>query len=230
VTTRAVANSSEAFSAESMYYDLVVKDAEQAARTDLDASLAKMQVDLARIDEYTAQMATTRIGGLQLLPPSVPSQIASDSVTGKADSSSDPLTLHSTWTSASGYAFDWRSGSVQTGYLNSIVPAGESYVKFLADKAAASNKASTGTEFNVSKLVWKLSDGTDLVSDYTGSTAMKPLLDVMNNLSQAYQDYYTDKLAYQTTGYSKLIDLEVGLKNVNNGSSINSGKTALLTY
>ncbi|MDP9903206.1 hypothetical protein [Arthrobacter bambusae] len=237
VTSGSLSNASAPFSASDVYYDLVVKSQEQEARKKMDADLAKMQVDLAQINEYTAQMATTQVGGVRIVAPKVPAQIAGDDITGKSDNASDPLVLHSAWTSPAGYNFDWRAGSIKTGYLNQLVPKGESYVKYLADHTAQAGTQNAGESsrgpksFNVNDLVWKLSDGSDLATDYTGSSnAMKPLSDVMTNLVQAYQTYYNDKVAYQTQDFNQLIALEVSLKNVDGGASINDTKSAVQSY
>jgi len=237
-TSAAVSNASTAFSASDAYYDLVVKAQEQELRKKMDADLAKMQVDLAQINEYTAQMATTQVGGVHIVAPKVPAQIAGDKITGKPANASDPLVLHSEWTAPAGYNFDWRAGSIKTGYLNQLVPKGDSYVKYLADHAAQAGSQGTdgvtargATSFNASDLVWKLSDGSDLATDYSGSNnTMKPLSDVMNNLVQAYQTYYNDKVAYQTQDFNQLIALEVSLKNVDSGASINDTKSAVQSY
>lgn len=234
VETASLSGSSERFDPAEVFYDLIIKPQEQELRTQLDSALAKMQVDLAKIDEYTAQLATTEVGGVTLVAPEVPAQIAGDVVTGiemvDGVESEDPLMLHTEWVSPRGYDFDWRSGSVQTGYLDELVPEGTTYAKWLSEKTGAQNSDGTSA-LNVSGLVWKLSDGTDLVQDYRSTnTAMKPLFDVMNNLTQAYQSYFTDKVAYQTTGLEGLIDLELKLMSVENTSTVNDGENAVITY
>ncbi|HEU5223067.1 MAG TPA: hypothetical protein VFU07_05225 [Candidatus Lumbricidophila sp.] len=238
--TDAIPGAGSSFSPAAAYYDLVVKPKEEDARKSLDDSLAKMKVDLAKITEYTTQMATTQVGNVSIVPPAVPVQIAGDKITGGPGTGKDgkpdaPLALQSKWTAPTGYSFDWRSGTVQKGYLDQLVPKGESYVSYLSKKAAA-GKAANGSEnttpsFSTSALQWKLSDGTDLAKDYRDTNGvMKPLLDLMNNLSQAYQTYYDDKIAYQTKGYNSLISLEVDLKNVDSSSTTNTKDNAVLTY
>ncbi len=59
---------------------------------------------------------------------------------------------------------------------------------------------------------------------------MEPLFDIRNNLSQAYQDYYKDKLAYQVDDYEALINLELQLRNVQTTASLNDSAKALFTY
>jgi len=323
----ALSNVNEAFSPTQAYYEFVVKTEEEAAREVLDEQLAKMQVDLAQIDEFTAQMATTQVGGLRIVPPEVPVQIAGDTVTGTPGDVDDPLRLHTRWVAPTGWDFDWRAGSIRHGYLDALTPEGITYVQFLAEHAQqgkpdttisldafldevpalpgaleseeaappapdseqdiaavlpGAELATPGSEgipqdataphtlesvadpdalsdpavtlfdldavpvapltgdgrvepevrpFNVNNLVWKLNDGSDLSTDYSGSSdTMKPLIDIKNRLSQAYQSYYTNKVTYQVQHYNTLIALEVALKNVESSAHTNHTPTALQTY
>lgn len=213
------------------FADIVSTPEEQKVRDEMDQQLAKMSVDETRIAEYTSEMARVNVDGVRIVPPTVPKQIAGDQITGEPAKDGKPSTqaLKTDWVSPNGFDFDWRNGSVKQGYLNALVPDGESYVTYLAKKAAA--KDETGTEFSTSSLLWKLTDGTDLMKDYTSSdTGMKPLTDVMNNLSQAYQDYYSDKVKYQVDMYSELLGIEVSLRNADSGKSVNDGDKAVQLY
>lgn len=228
IETAAVTSAAEEFSPADAYYELVVKPQEDEARLALDSSLAQMQVDLAKIDEYTLQMATTELGGQKIVPPMVPMQISGDTVTGTEGDEDDPLTLRSRWTSPEGYSFDWRNGSVADSYLDDLVAPGQSYVQYLTAKSSATDDEE---DFSASSLEWLLTDGSSLMSAYsTSAEVMSPLFDVMNNLTQAYQTYYNDKVEYQTDLYDALISLEVSLKNVDNSASVNDSEEALITY
>jgi len=249
VTASSIGGADEEFSPSDAYYELVVAPEEAEVRIDIDTQLAQMQVDLNKINEYTAQMATANVGGVKIVPPAVPVQIAGDTVTGTpgteaaasdsdaspeptpevtASEESEPLELHTTWVSPKGYNFDWRDGSVHEGYLDALVPSSQSYVQFLGDKASTPTDEEA---FTSSSLVWQLTDGSNLATDYSSaSAAMAPLMDVMNNLSQAYQNYYNHKIKYQTEGYDLVIALEVSLLNVDLSSTTNNSEDALLPY
>ena len=229
--TTAQALDSDEFDAGAVYASLVVAPEEDDVRTTMDQQLGQMQADLTRIAEYQSEAGRVNVDQLFLTLPPVPEQIANDSIDGTQAVGDTPstLTLKTKWVSPSGYNFDWRDGSVATGYLDALMTEGESYVTFLADKAARSKNGEAGA-LSVNDLVWGVSNGT-LLADYgTSDTTMKPLMDIRNGLSQAYQDYYKHKIDYQVTSYGELINLEVDLRNVRSGASANDGEKALFTY
>jgi hypothetical protein len=222
---------SEQFDAGAVYAALVVAPEEDEIRTTMDEQLGQMQADLTRIGEYASEASRVNVDELYLTLPPVPDQIANDVIDGSqaVGDTESTLALKTKWVSPSGYNFDWRGGSVATGYLDALMPEGESYVTFLADKASQSKNDESGT-LSVNDLVWGVSNGT-LLADYGNSdTTMKPLMDIRNGLSQAYQDYYTHKIDYQVASYGELINLEVDLRNVRSGASSNDGEKALFTY
>lgn len=210
-----------------VYYDLVVREQEEVLRAELDRQLAQMQVEQFRIEEYTAQLASTEVAGLSLVAPDVPAQIEGDTVVGTPGSQEEPLTLRSTWTAPTGYDFDWRSGDVRSGYLDALMPADTSYVRFLSDKASETDQDGG---YRATSRVWELSDGSNLADHRSGDGVLAPLVSVMNNLSAAYDGFYASKATYQTAGLQSLINLEVQLRNVERSTSINDDQESLLTY
>lgn len=223
-----------------IYSELVIQPQENKVRDKMDGQLKQMQVDLSRIAEYNAEMDRTNVDGVRIVPPKVPTPVAGDKIIGQeahTDKSGkkvpSTLKLQSKWTSPRGFDFDWRAGSVTEGYLDDIVPPNESYVTYLSKKAQAGNDdgSDTNQRFQPNDMEWKLSNGTDLKQDYTSSdTTMKPLKDIMNNLTQAYQTYYRNKVDYQVGSYNELLELEVQLRNVRSSQSINNTDKALLIY
>lgn len=213
-----------------IYADLVINPQEEKVRTDMDQQLAQMQVDQKRIAEFEDTMATAKtVDGVKIVPPKVPKQIRGDEITGEPATAEglSTLDMKTDWVSPRGYGFDWRSGSVAEGYLEDLVPKDSSYSKFLSKKA----DIDTDESFQVNDLVWKLSDGSNLKEDYDSSdSAVRPLTEVMNNLSQAYQDYYKHKVKYQEDSYSDLLELEVSLRNVESGYSLNDADETMLRY
>jgi hypothetical protein len=229
--TKTAALDGAEFDPGAVYAALVVSPEEETLRLSMDEQLGQMKADQTRIGEYESEARRVNVDGVFITPPETPEQIANDVIHGEpaVGDKASTLELKPDWVSPSGFDFDWRSGSVTTGYLKDIVPEDESWVTFLADKAALSKDGEEGA-LQVNTLEWNLSNGR-LLTDYgTSDKAMKPLLDVRNNLSQAYQDYYTHKVDYQVKSYTELIDLEVDLLNVRSGASANDGEKALFTY
>lgn len=221
---------SAVFDPAAAFYDVVVRDQEREARLALDSKLAEMRSDLTRITSYTNDLTTTKVDGLFLRPPTVPAEIASDVVVGKtaaenaaeeaASSAGDAeatLELKTKGVVAGGFNLDWRKGNVYDGYLRDLVPSGQSVSQYLLAK---SQETADTTSSEISGTEWTLSDGTSLTEVYSSSdVTMRPLMNVMNNLSQAYQDYYTHKQEYQVDLALALLELDVSLRDVQANSS-----------
>lgn len=206
------------------FYDVVLKSDEQTAREALDSKLVEMRTALSRIDSYTTDLETTKVDGLFLRLPQVPDLIAGDAVTGESKSESEngksSLALTTKTVVPGGFDFNWRSGNVYDGYLDVLVPVGQSYGEFLSEKSV---ERTDEREFGVGDIEWTLSDGSSLVQDYrTSDVTMRPLTNVMNNLSQAYADYYSAKNEYQSSLLFDLLALDIDLRDVQSNSSVNS--------
>lgn len=211
------------------FYDVVLKSDEQTAREALDSKLVEMRTALSRIDSYTTDLETTKVDGLFLRPPQVPGLIAGDAVTGESKSESENgksnLALTTKTVVPGGFDFNWRSGNAYDGYLDVLVPAGQSYGEFLSEKSIESTDE---REFGVNDIEWTLSDGSPLGQDYrTSDVTMRPLTNVMNNLSQAYADYYSAKNEYQASLLFDLLALDVDLRDVQSNSSANGDEQSL---
>jgi len=214
-----------------IYYELVVADQEQEVREEMDEQLLQMRALLSRIDEYDGEMSRINVDGVFIEPPEVPAQIAGDSVTGEAAEGDTEATLEleTEWVDPRGFDFDWRSGSVHEGYLDAIMPPGEtSYVTFLGDKARPEEEDSSMISAN--DLEWILTDGNNLKEYGSSDQLMKPLRDIMNNTTQAYQDYQRLKSSYQVDSHGSLLELEVMLRGVDSSGSVNADEEVLLTY
>ncbi|MCK9871440.1 hypothetical protein MRI28_17650 [Nocardiopsis dassonvillei] len=230
-TEEAASLEGESIDPAALYYELVVAEQEQEIRAAMDEQLMEMRTVLARIDEYDGEMSRVNVDGVFIEPPQVPVQVDGDAVTGEpADAETEStLALETDWVDPRGYDFDWRSGSVEEGYLDAVMPADEtSYVTFLGEKARAEDEENAG--FSANDMEWLLTDGNDLKEHGQTSQAMEPLTDIMNNTTQAYQDYHRLKTSYQVDSYSELLDLEVTLRGVDSSGSVNAGEEALLTY
>lgn len=221
------------FNAGNVYHETVTQASEKKLREQMDGQLLQMQADLAKIDQYNAQIATTQVNDrgtmLRLNDPSVPEVIAGDQVKGQDAKSSktgqSTLALVSKSVIPGGYDFDWRRGNVSEGYLDQVVPKGMSYVDFMKAQSKLSAPAP-----NWDKVEFTLSNGTPL-SSYTNRDAfIKPLLDLRSNLITSWQTYYDHKKEYQVTSYSDLLNLEIELRNVRTNTTQNTNEKVLTLY
>ena len=221
------------FNAGNVYHEAVTRDAEQKLRDKMDGQLLQMQADLAKIDQYNSQIATTTVNDrgtiLKLNDPPAPEIIAGDQVTGQDAKSSktgqSTLALVSKKVVPGGYDFDWRKGNVSEGYLDRIVPKGMSYVDFMKAQSKLTAPAPVWD-----KVEFTLNNGTPL-SVYTNrDTFIKPLLDLRSNLIASWQTYYEHKKEYQVTSYSDLLNLEIELRNVRSNTTQNANANVLTLY
>lgn len=206
------------------YYDVALKDQEEQARTALDNKLLEMRTDLSQIDSYTSDLETTKVDGVFLKPPSVPASIAGDKITGEstaqAEDQTSTLSLQTDHTVPGGFDLNWRAGNVYDGYLDVLVPTDQTYSEFLTEKRS---EGSDTTGQAISSMTWELSDGSSLTEDYQSSdTTMRPLTNVMNNLSQAYQNYTKHKSQYQSDLTLDLLRLDIDLRDVQSNSTVRS--------
>ncbi|WP_030895993.1 hypothetical protein [Streptomyces sp. NRRL F-5053] len=230
-TTQIKALDAVSFDPGRAYYDVVLRNEEKEIRAKLDQKLVTMRANLAQIQAYTSDLETTKVDGLFLRPPAVPAEIDGDQVTGasasEAKDGKSTLALKSEHVVPGGFDLDWRAGDVYDGYLDALVPTGKSYVKFLSSKR---DEESDSTSEQISNLPWLLSDGTDLKNDYQSpDVSMRPLVTVMNNLSQAYQDYAKNKSQYQSDLLLELLGLDAKLRDVQANGSINEDANFLTT-
>lgn len=230
--TKIAALDAASFDPARAYYDIVLKKQEDEIRGKLDQKLLEMRSNLTQIDSYTTDLQTTKVDGLFLRPPTVPVSIAGDKITGSSAGESkdgkSSLALQTTHTVPGGFDLNWRAGNVYEGYLDVLVPTGQSYVQYLGTKREEGRADATST--TISTIKWTLSDGTDLKKDYGSSdTTMRPLTNVMNNLSQAYTDYAKNKSEYQSGLLLDLLALDVKLRDVQSNSSANEGNDFLTT-
>lgn len=153
------------------------------------------------------------------------------------------LALETDWVDPRGFDFDWRSTSLMDGYLDELVPEDESYYSFLENKAlgiASGESPETDEEgvvvydpededagFDSSEIEWETTDGVDLTEQSEIGPGMDPLVTLMNNLTQAYQDYYDDKVLYQVDLHTHLLEMELELSNVSSSYSINNDDDAV---
>lgn len=78
---------------------------------------------------------------------------------------------------------------------------------------------------------WKFSNGA-LLTDYAGTDApaMSTVNETVSLLTGAYDEYYRQKVNYQTKDLRSLLMLEMDLKDMRQNVTINSDENVLLQY
>ncbi|MFG1858915.1 hypothetical protein ACGFJT_44270 [Actinomadura geliboluensis] len=234
-TTTVKALDGERLDASEAFYEIVLKPEEGEARKALDDKLIEMRTNLSQIKAYSNDLLTTKVDGLFLRPPKIPTAVDGDTITGQsapeAKDRKSSLTLNTETVVPGGFNINWRTGNVFDGYLDVLVPQGESYVRYLSKKAEEGSGTGDPTSTGINDMKWILSDGTSLTDDYKASdVSIRPLINVMNNLSQSYQDYYSNKSEYQSDLMLALLKLDLNLRDVQSNSSANTSEGFLVTY
>lgn len=214
------------------YYEVAVAPQEKETRDKLDSKLLEMRSNLQQITSYTKELETTKVDGLFLRPPEVPPAVAGDEIVGSSASETSDgvssLELKTSNVVPGGFEVNWRSGDVYSGYLDALVPRGENYVNYLS---SVQKQESDGVTQQISDMKWVLSNGSDLKHDYQSSdVTMRPLINVMNNLSQAYTNYAKNKTNYQSDLMFELLSYDVQLRDVQANGSTNSDGFLITNY
>ena len=227
-TTHTPALDNPEMDAASLYNETVVSTQEKEIRETLDKDLVEMRTSLSQIDEYTRRLIETKVDGLSVVPPKVPEQIAGDRVEGEPGTpeKESTLRLETDHVINSGFNFDWRSGSVSDGYLSDVVPPGRGDLEYLVEKSKQKDES-----VRVNMEDWKFSNGA-LLTDYAGTDApaMSTVNETVSLLTGAYDEYYRQKVNYQTKDLRSLLMLEMDLKDMRQNVTINSDENVLLQY
>lgn len=229
-----------------IFYELVTKPKEDEIRTQLDDTLGTMKASLSRIAEFEDALGRTpSVDGDFLVNPRVPTPqqallpISGDQVTGEpastvtGEESESTMELETDWVGTDGFMFDWRSGSIQEGYLDDLVPQGQRYGEWMAGKLASGRAQgdSGSNRFQSSKIEWTMTDGSLLKDHETARTpGMTDVLTLRTNLANTYDEYWKQKKAYQVDLPVQLLNMELELRGLEQTVSINSTDKALLTY
>lgn len=230
--------SGETPDAKRIFNDLVVKKQEAATREKLNKQLEGMANDLNAIDEYRTRLTATRIDGVAVKVPAAPKQIVGDTVMcgdtpmpelqKKSKPCEDDRSLSTKWTFPEGFNFDWAAGSVEDGYLDKLVPKGQTAVQYLSKKSSDDSSESSFIAGDESS--WRLANGQKVDDLDDSLSSVKAMNESISLYSNAMQTYYTDKRAYQVQGLSELLNLELSLRDVDSNVSVNDEAKALRLY
>lgn len=194
----------------------IIDGKETELREKLDSDLTQMRDLLAQIDEYS-----TRLKNQGVLVPDAPIQIRGDKVVGADDN----LFLSTDYVLAGGYTYDWRSGSIQKGYLDDVIPEKIRPTTYISNMT----NAAKDEVMSVSGLVWHDSNGNVVdMNNPQNLQSVASLTNNINSLTTAWQDYFNLKKTYQTEDLSQLLVLELQVQDMTDNYGIKTDTTTTL--
>ena len=206
----------------SIYEECVSRKREETLRTELDASLTQLYQTQVRITEYTD--ALTRAG---IAVPDAPALIYGD--TFEKDENGN-LVYYPAEICAGGFDFDWRAGSVHSGYLDSL--CGElTYNQFFDAKANEFDIMPFKNDIARLTAAWYYEDGSKF--NPQANTELQSVAGINNNitlLTNHWSTYYELKKTYQCTQMRSLLILERNAYDVANHYTINREEGVLTLY
>ena len=217
--------SGDKIEATKIFKTLVIDPQEKDIKAVLLNDLKDMQNKKKLIAEYTERYEKLDIDGKHGIVPEEPMEMRGDEITDVKG----VLYLKPSYVYPNGYDFVWQDRSIEDGYLEDVVPAGDSALNFMIqhDKAVSEN---TETK----QELWYLSDGS-LLSAYedNGGTQYKVVSDAMNLRDQIvkfWADYIGMKKTYQISDLRSLLELEIVMRAVDRNYTVNDAVDTLLSY
>lgn len=207
-----------------IYEELICRENEKNIRAILQEDLEAMRVSLNAISEYESRLGNISIDGANMIIPERPVGVLGDYIETREDGQ---LIYHCEVRAPRGVDFAWWDGSIQEGYLDDIIPDGQSYMSWLNTLNKEQGR------FNVGSVSWYLSDGSAW-ADYEGiDDAIGPAKDMNNTISlllTAYSNYHNIKSKYQQDHLRDLLALEMEARNVETNYTINASDAVLRLY
>ena len=203
----------------------------------------------------TTEVRLGRDEGVRIVPPRLPEEIAGDEITGMSSDELDRMLdttpaedipdiakktdlareldtdeefmpntydLLSSTPVPGGMDFDWRSSTIEEGYADWVVPAGQSTMEHIMSLGLVQ-----APDFTMRDDSWVLTNGEDMADLSPGDPSARPLLDLRNNLLQAYRGYYSMKAHYQRDLLPSLLLMEDDMLNVIDNVSVSAGDAAV---
>lgn len=247
---------------EDVYSDVVLWQKERAQRRTLDGLLAKMKTQLDAIESLHEQMETTTVQlgadkNVRLMPPSLPSVISGDTITGMSSTelrkelgrtSADKIEGIGNKTERARQLDTYSDGYLPNTYVlhsKELMPGGmdfdwrsrgvsDGYFEGLNTGSPSiaeylSKVQADGGRggFHSRELKWPLSNGKTTEDIRSLDVGAKPLLDLRNKTISAYDEYYRLKQEYQTYALVQMLVLESELNGVASTATISGGSEAV---
>lgn len=206
-----------------IFESILTNGREQEIRDEMDGLLLDMKNTIYAMEEYESRLDQQ---GIQLAER--PYGIAGDEIVEDEDGN---LELVTDVVLAKGYDFDWRGGSIRSGYIEDLVANSpySNYEQFLYMK---SQEVDT-VNFD-SHRTWYRKDGSEFVATGVGGTsvgiAQQNISRDIESLQNLWQTFYNLKYSYQVSLPAELIDLEVNAREMTQNYSVNTDGDLVRLY
>lgn len=216
------------------YHTLVFTPKEKELRAQLDADLRDLYLDFSTIMEYRNRLSLLDINDYSVVMPATPVQIKGDGIKvdeeekGKSNGNDIKYIFEPEYVFNGGYDFNFRKGSIATGYIDKLKESNETDLEFLLRKRA---EAKNNPDDAILKDVeWYLSNGEKLdqyLSDQQGLSSTEQVNAAIRNLENSWSKYIADKKKYQVDDLGALLDLEMEYKGIGDNYTVNTDENVL---
>lgn len=233
-----------------LYSDMILNTQEKKAKEQLNKDLAKMKIDLNKIQDYEQRLQV--YDHVQL--PKAPKYIRGDKIVKEKNGYYRLITDH---VMPGGYDLDWQHRSIEQGFISGVIKQnhldpssnGTDVINIMAKKRKnADNGTNPDMSTSIPNSSWRYRDGkrvaeatitgaagdNDDSDDTTNSDSAITKQSQLNNdiqgLESAWSSYIGDKESYQSDDLEILIAMETTYRQSNSFSAINDHKSVLRIY
>ena len=182
----------------SLYKEMVTDAQEASSRSELNSALSKMQLELARIQEYKRRMPDCH-----LAVPDDPETIAGDTVSGPDDNGD--YRLETNYIFPGGFDFHWQGKRITDGGYLKQLARGEAPNRYLTRMAELAKGSPNSPDI---PSVYYRDDGSEFDRTSTLLPEDQSAASVITGLETSWQSYHTMKREYQMTLLRDLLLME----------------------
>ena len=210
-----------------IYQSVVLEGQEDAVKTQLESDLTQMQSLLAQIEENTRNLKNTDVEGAHIIVPEAPVDIRGDRIVSNANGE---LELDTVTVLDGGFDFDWRNLSLQgsldgEGYLDAAMAGADEDMtssRWLAIQKARGD-ATINAKKSMDTATWYWSNGEEWTGENpTDLDRISRIGTMIQNIRNAWSQYYQLKIDYQITQPYALLQMEVNAEDVVQSYSVNA--------
>lgn len=220
-----------------LFNETVIDSQEKEKKEAIDKQMKLMQTDLTKIDEYETRLASIELDGVSVIVPDRPISIRGDEVVVEDEGTKqEHLDLRADYTFPRGWRFDWYNNKIsEKGYIADIIEPNMTYSEYVASIGAEADEGAS--ELGIKDIVWFMSNGetfTDFMAKFSTDSISNETLDSMNQaineLTEAWKEYYDHKTEYQRKLLGDLIQLDLQANSMERNYTVNNAEEVLLLY